>query len=263
MKTMIKKNMLWVILAVMLFAQTAAALEVPVLKGRVNDNAGVLTPDEVSALETMLIDVESKTSSQVALLIIPSLEGEVLEDFSLQVAEKWKLGQKGFDNGVLVLVALAERQIRIEVGYGLESILTDAKTSYITRKMITPEFKQRRYFAGLNNGLKAVGGIIANEYDISPEQLKKFQDEQRKAKGPHLPWGLIIIGIFILSSFIKGAGKSGMGSAASTIFWGSTMGGGSHRSSGGFFGGGGGGFGGGGFSGGGGSFGGGGSSGSW
>jgi len=265
MRKMAKKYILWFWLAVLVifFSQSAAAIDVPRLNARVNDYAGILSSSEKSTLESLLIDTENKTSSQVALLTIPSLEGEVLEDYSIKVAEKWELGQKKFDNGVLVLVAMAEKKIRIEVGYGLEPILTDVKSNYIIRKMMVPEFKRNNYFAGINNGLKAVTGIVNKEFEITPGQLQEFQKEQGKAKGTHLPLGLIIFIVFIVISFLKGLGRGGMSSAASGIFWGSVLGGSSRRG-GGFFGGGGG-FsgGGGGFSGGGGSFGGGGSSGGW
>jgi uncharacterized protein len=264
MTAMTKKYILGIGAAVMVifFQQAAAALEIPQLQGRVNDYAGVLNNSQKSQLDNLLMDAEQKTSSQVVLLTIPSLEGEVLEDYSIRVAENWKLGQKEFDNGVLVLVAMAERKIRIETGYGLESILTDAKSNYIIRKLMVPEFKQKDYFAGLDNGLKAVTGLIDKEFEITPEQLKKFQDEQARAKGTHVPLGAIIFIIFIILSFVKNAARGGMRGAATGLFLGSMMGSGrSHRSSGGFFSGGG--FGGGGFSGGGGSFGGGGSSGGW
>lgn len=258
MRKMAKKYTLRVLLLVSMFffSQAAAAIDVPRLKARVNDYAGILSSSEEGALENLLIDTENKTSSQVALLTIPSLEGEALEDFSMKVAEKWNLGQKKFDNGVLVLVAMAERKIRIEVGYGLEPILTDVKCNYIIRKLMVPEFKQKNFFAGIDNGLKAVTGIVDKEFEITPEQLQEFQKEQGKTQGTHLPLGLIIFIGFMAINFLKGLGRGGMRRGASGIFWGSTLGGG-YRSSGGSF------SSGGGFSGGGGSFGGGGSSGGW
>ncbi|UCH92343.1 MAG: TPM domain-containing protein [Candidatus Aminicenantes bacterium] len=258
MKAIVKKYILWTVVLVFFFSQPLAALKVPKKTGRrVNDFAGILTNSQETSLENLLRDTEQKTSSQVALLTIPSLEGEVLEEFSLKVTEEWELGQEEFDNGVLVLVAMGERKIRIEVGYGLEPILTDAKSNYIIRKMIVPEFKKRNYFAGINNGLKAVSGLIAKEFEITPQQLQKFQKEQRRAKGTHIPFGVIVFFIIIGLSVLKGFARGGMGRGSSAIFWGSAMGGSSYHRSGG------GGFSGGGFSGGGGSFGGGGSSGGW
>lgn len=250
---------LWLSVLAVLLSFPAAALDVPVLKHRVNDLAGMLGPGEEASLENLLIDTENKTSSQVVVLTIPSLEGEALEDFSLRVAEKNRIGQDEYDNGALLLVARSEKKIRIEVGYGLEHIITDAKSDYIIRKLIASQFKRRRFFAGINDGLKAVTGLITKEFDISPEELAKFRKERKKTKGRHLPMGVIVFFIFIALSIFKGSSRRGYGSGASAVFWGSMLGGGSHHrgGGGGFFGGGGG------FSGGGGSFGGGGSSGGW
>jgi uncharacterized protein len=226
------------ILCVFLFS-----LDVPQLKSRINDYAGILSQSEESSLEQLLEEAENKTTSQFVLLTISSLEGEVLEDFSIRVAEDWKIGQKEFDNGVILLISMAEKKIRIEVGYGLESILTDAKCGYIIRNEIVPSFKKGDYFSGISRGLKAITGIVNREFDISPEDLKKHRKSKKKS---HIPIGFIIfIFIFILLIARGGKGRGG------TTFWGGGFGGGS------------GGFGGGGFSGGGGSFGGGGSSGGW
>jgi len=233
-----------------------SALDIPALKGRVNDYAGILGGGQEAELDGMLRAVEEKTSSQVVLLTIPSLSGEVLEDFSLRVVEKWKLGQEGLDNGVLLLVAMAERKIRIEVGYGLESILTDAKGSYIIRALMVTQFKKGNYFAGIKSGLSAVTGIINKDFDITPEQLAKFRKKEKGAKGDHVPVGMIVFIIIIILSFFKrGTRGRGYSSAASwMLFGGSSSGRSSFGGGGGFSGG---------FSGGGGSFGGGGASGGW
>lgn len=247
-----------VLLCVVFFAvQTVFALDAPQLDRRVNDLAGILNVNQVTELETMLLDVENKTSSQVVLLIVPSLEGDALEDFSLRVAEKNKIGQAEFSNGLLVLITMGEKKVRFEVGYGLESIVTDMKSGYIIRQFITAEFKKGNYYEGIYNGLNAVTGLITKDFEITPEQLAKYQKDQKKSKGGHIPVGLIIfIGFIVLSSMRRGG--SGMGAVV-----GSAIISGMGRSSGSGFGGFSGGGGGGGFSGGGGSFGGGGSSGGW
>ena len=165
-------------------SQLVFSLDVPKMKGRINDYAGILSQSEEMQLDAMLASVEEQTSSQVALLTIPSLQGENLEDFSIQVVESegWQLGQKGLDNGVLLLVALKERKLRIEVGYGLESILTDFKCDYIIRKLIVGHFKKGNYFAGIHSGLQSVTGIIKKDFDITPEQLAKFKKEKKNAQ---------------------------------------------------------------------------------
>ena len=127
---------------VSLLANSILALEVPFLSGRVIDETGVLSAESKLSIENKLKEHEKATSNQVVVLIIPSLEGEVLEEYSLKVATTWKLGQKKKDNGVLLLIAKEDRKLRIEVGYGLEGSLTDALCSRIIRKEITPSFKQ-------------------------------------------------------------------------------------------------------------------------
>ncbi len=244
----------FIIAGILLLSVSASPLDVPSLSARINDNAGILSSQERDTLERILMDTETKTSSQVALLTIPSLEDEVLESYSIKVVEKWKLGQEKFDNGVLLLIALREKKIRLEIGYGLEPIITDAKSSYIIRNLIASEFKKGDYYAGIKNGLEAVTGLITKEFEISPEELAKFQKDQKKAKGSHFPTGIIIFFVLVAVSAAKNKGRGGRG-GSSGVFWGG-MGGSSFSSGGGSssFGG---------FSGGGGSFGGGGSSGSW
>jgi uncharacterized protein len=247
------KAVIVVILLVLVFSypESLMSLEVPQLKGRINDYADILSASQESSLEQMLENLEGKTSSQVVLLTIPSLQGEVLEVFSVRVATDWKLGQDKYDNGVLLLVAMKERKIRIEVGYGLEPILTDAKSDFIIRKLMVTRFKRKDYYGGINEGLAAITGIISKDFDITPEELAKFQkDSKRKKRGGHFPLGTIIFIIFIILAAFGGGGRGRGYRRGGGIFFGG----------GGF---GGGGFSGGGFSGGGGSFGGGGSSGGW
>ncbi len=230
------------------------ALDVPKLRKRVNDNANILTPYQEMELEQKLQSVETQTSSQIAVLTISSLQGENLEDYSMRVAEQWKLGQQEFDNGALLLIALKEKKIRIEVGYGLESIITDLKSGYIIRNLIVPSFKEGNYFQGVSAGLTAVSGLITEEFEITDEQLQKYQAQKKENKKIHLPFGLIV---FLFMIIFGGFGRRRRGGLFTALFLGSMLGG-SGRSSSGF---GGGGFG--GFSGGGGGFGGGGASGGW
>lgn len=220
---------------------------------RVHDTANILNQGQQDELERMMMDTEQKTSSQIALLTIPSLEGEALEDYSLRVAEQSELGQKGLNNGALILVAVSDRKVRIEVGYGLEPILTDIKSGYIIRKLITPSFKKGDYFSGLRDGLKAVTGIVNKEFDISPEDLEKFRKESKKSSGSHFPFAIFIFIFFVIINSFKRKNQSGGSGIGRGIFM-SSGGWSSRSSSGGGWGG---------FSGGGGSFGGGGSSGSW
>lgn len=230
-----------------------SSLDVPKLKGRINDNAGIINSGDERKLEALLRDVEAKTSSQVALLTISSLQGENLEDYSMRVAQAWQLGQKEFDNGVLLLVAFNEKKIRIEVGYGLESIITDAKSGFIIRNYIVPGFKKGDFAGGITNGLLAISGLVTKEFEITDEQLAKYSQQQRAGKRKQIPFGLIV---FLFMFVFGGLGRR-RGGLFTALFLGSMLGGGRSRGGSGF----GGGFG--GFSGGGGGFGGGGASGGW
>jgi uncharacterized protein len=236
-------------------SSTAWALEVPPLTGHVNDRAGLLSPSARQDLEARLAAYEAKTGHQMALLTLPSLEGEFVEDFSIKVVESWKLGKKGKDDGVLMLVAMADRKLRIEVGYGLEGELTDALTGRIIREVMTPAFKQGDPSRGITRGLEALIAASGGEgKPLPPEPRRAVRRERGVGIAPYL---LVFL---VLMLFTGGGGRRGRRrfGAGPIIFGGSSFGGGF----GGFRGGGGGG-GGGGFRGGGGGFGGGGASGGW
>ncbi len=140
-----------------------AEVPVPPLTGRVNDLAGLLPPARAAALERKLEAFERETSHQVVLLTVPSLGGEEIEDFSMRVAEAWKIGHTGLDNGVIVLVAPHERRVRIEVGYGLEGVIPDAIASRIIRERMTPLFAEGRMADGIEAGLDAVMAAARGE----------------------------------------------------------------------------------------------------
>src|SRR5207253_1197015 len=139
------------------------ALEVPPLRGRINDYASMIQPDKARELESRLSDFERDTGHQVAVLTIPSLKGDALEDFSIRVAENWKIGQKGFDNGAILLVAQKDRKLRIEVGYGLEGVLPDAIANRIINEIIVPRFRQNDFGGGIKDGLIAIQQTIRGE----------------------------------------------------------------------------------------------------
>ncbi len=142
----------------------ALALDVPPLTGRVVDLAHVLPQSTVEALTARLTAHEEQSSNQVAVLTIPSLEGESLEEFAHRVATTWKLGRKGTDNGVLLLVAIKERKVRIEVGYGLEGVLTDIRSAQIIRNEIVPRFRAGNMSGGILEGTHAIVKTIEGTY---------------------------------------------------------------------------------------------------
>ena len=140
-----------------------SALEIPPLRGRVNDLAGIVHENHLHKLENKLAEFERDTSHQIAVLTISSLQGESIEDFSIRVAESWRIGQKGIDNGVILIIALQDRKLRIEVGYGLEGVLPDATANQIIREVIVPHFRNDDYAAGIDEGIKAILQTIAGE----------------------------------------------------------------------------------------------------
>jgi uncharacterized protein len=152
-----------------LLSGTAAAKEVPFLSGRVVDEAGIVPPDTAARIEEKLRAVEEETGAQVAVLTVESLEDEVLEDYSLRVAETWGLGRAGEDDGVLLLVARDDRKLRIEVGYGLEGALTDAESGQIVRNVIVPRFKAGQYAEGIEAGVDSIVGTIRGEEGAIPD----------------------------------------------------------------------------------------------
>ncbi|VDA99242.1 Beta-propeller domains of methanol dehydrogenase type [Olavius algarvensis spirochete endosymbiont] len=250
-----------IVVILILLGTSVSALEIAPLRGRINDNAGLLSQASKNELEAYLAELERASGIQVALLTIPSLSGENIESYSFRVAEEWGLGDKEDDNGVLLLVALDERKIRIEVGYGLESVLTDAKSGFIIRNVIVPEFKKGNYSEGIVEGLLTIGEVVSGNLTITDDQI----ENSRSNDGGGM---LIFVLIFLLVFFIGFIGRRsryrrrGM-SPLGAFFVGSMLGSAfrSGSASRGF--GGGGGFSGGGFSGGGGGFGGGGASGGW
>ena len=145
-----------------------ASLEVPPLTAPVTDTAGLLNAEQAGKLNDLLLDYQTETSNQFAVLIIPSLEGEVLESYSIRVAEAWALGQADRDNGLLLLIALAERRLRIEVGYGLEGVLTDAFCGRVIDNTIVPYFKNEQYFDGITAGLLELFRQTGDEFSPDP-----------------------------------------------------------------------------------------------
>src|SRR5512147_166739 len=140
-----------------------AEVAVPPLKARITDLTGTLTQSQRDTLERELQAFESRKGSQIAVLIVPTTRPEAIEQYSLRVAETWKLGRKGVDDGVLLLVAKDDRKLRIEVGYGLEGALNDATAKRIVSEVISPDFKRGEFYAGIDAGVTAISKVIEGE----------------------------------------------------------------------------------------------------
>ena len=289
-------KLLRVLLALLLFAVpvAAGAQTFPKLSGRVVDAANLLSPAQEAQLSQLSEQVEQASSRQFVVATIPDLQGHPIEDYGYRLGRAWKIGQGEANNGILLIVAPNERRVRIEVGYGLEPIMTDALSSTIINQQITPRFKAGDMPGGILAGAQAIAEQMKLPLEAAEARAKQQADQaatqrgnnRNRRSGGGLPWGLIFWGVvlvFILIPMLsrgfggrkQRAGPWGTrryrrgddGGALPLILWtianelGRSSGGGSGWGGGGSDWGGGGG--GGGFSGGGGSFGGGGASGSW
>ncbi|GAO54737.1 methanol dehydrogenase [Novosphingobium sp. NBM11] len=252
-----------------LVAGPAFAQTFPPLTGRVVDDAHLLNPQQVAALDAKLAALEQQSQRQLVVATIPDLQGMPIEDYGYQLGRAWGLGDKQRNDGALLIVAPNERKVRIEVGYGLEGILTDALSQVIIQREIVPRFKQNDYAGGID---AAVDQLIA-QLKLPDDEARKVAEQAQagagKGSAPRFDIGtvvfLVIFFLFFVLPFIRamrGGGRRYGSSPGVMIFpgggWGSGGGGSSWGGS--DWGGGGGG---GGFSGGGGSFGGGGASGDW
>ena len=160
-----KRNFILAGLIFLLLCVPGFALEVPERPdGRVTDKTGTLSGGEIAALEQKLATFERETTNQIAVLLIPSLAGDSLEDYSIRLAEKWKIGQKGKNNGAILLVVKNDRKLRIEVGYGLEGALPDALAGSIIRNEIAPRFKEGQFYGGIDAGVTAIMAATKGEY---------------------------------------------------------------------------------------------------
>ncbi|WP_085589437.1 MULTISPECIES: YgcG family protein [unclassified Pseudomonas] len=237
----------------LLAGSALAELSFPALTGRVVDQAQMIEPSVRAQLSQQLQAHEQATGEQVVVVTLPDLQGDTIEDFGVQLGRHWGIGQKDKNNGALLIVARAERKLRIEVGYGLEDRLTDAQGSVIIHQVITPAFKAGNFSKGISDGVAAMLVVLGgNPLDEPSTVYEPAGDPADDFVSRHPTLFVFLVMLFILTVFvcqmlgILPAGRGGSGG-----------------SGGGFGGGGFGGGGGGGFSGGGGSFGGGGSSGGW
>lgn len=158
------KSLCLAIVALCILASAALCLEIPPLESRVNDRAGILSPQTVERLERELAALEQRESTQIVLLTLPSLEGDSMESFGIRLAEAWKIGQKGRDNGAILIISRDDRKIRIEVGRGLEGLLTDLVSGQIIRNEIAPRFKAADYDGGVAAGIAAIAKAVSGEF---------------------------------------------------------------------------------------------------
>jgi len=172
------------------------ALDVPALSGRVNDYAGMISPAARRSIGAELERFEAKESTQIVILTVPSLDGDSMEDFSIRVAERWKIGRKGSDNGVLLIAARDERKLRIEVGYGLEGSLTDLTAGRIVDNEMVPAFRAGQMDEGFARGVASIIKAVHGEYKAGPAGKKP-------RGGISGPLFLLIVFFFYFTSFFN------------------------------------------------------------
>jgi uncharacterized protein len=206
LKTLVFQCCLSVLVILLCSAASYAQRAIPEHGGKwVHDEANILSPQTIQELETFLKYHRDSTSNQIAVLIVPSLEGGDIDDYAIRVASSWKLGQASKDNGVLLLVSMEDRLARIEVGKGLEGVLTDLESSRINRNELSPRFRSGDYDGGIKAAVSAIVHSIQGEYvndDPSPRQKKK-------RGSPMVTVMLVLLLIIFLSRRRGGRGGGG------------------------------------------------------
>jgi uncharacterized protein len=200
------------------FAQVA----VPPLTGRVVDQTGTLSSDDITSLTQKLRDFEARKGSQIAVLIVPTTQPEEIEQYSIRVAEAWKIGRKKIDDGAILLVAKNDRKVRIEVGYGLEGALTDVTTRRIIDEIITPKFRSGDFAGGISDGVDRIIGVIDGEPLPAPQRQATFaggQDRFDIMFNPVILFGVFVAGAVLRSILGRLIGSIATGGAFGLLAW--------------------------------------------
>jgi uncharacterized protein len=214
---------IFILALVMCWASLAAAdVAVPPLTGRVVDQTGTLGSDDIAALTATLKDLETRKGSQIAVLIVPTTGPESIEQFSIRVAEAWKIGRKKIDDGALLVVAKNDRHLRIEVGYGLEGVLTDLTSKRIIDEDITPKFKSGDFAGGIAAGIDRMIRLIDGETLPAPEP-PHWQDSNLLSHfdpfNPFVIVGFIVLGSMLRAIFGRLLGSAATGGVVATAAW--------------------------------------------
>jgi uncharacterized protein len=190
-------------------------IAVPPLTARVTDLTGTLSAAEQAALDSRLAALETRKGSQIAVLIVPTVQPEAIEQFSMRVADSWKLGRKGVDDGILLLVAKDDREVRIEVGYGLEGAIPDATANRVIDEFIVPRFREGDYAGGINAGVDRLIGLVDGEPLPEPE----------KSKAPDARLENVLPIVFILSLVLGNVLRRALGQLPGAVVTGVVAGG--------------------------------------
>ena len=199
-----KLSKLFLLIVTLATFQVASGAEIPYLSGRVNDYAQILSESTRETLSIQLREHEDRTTNQVVVLTLPSLEGESIEDFSNKVFNEWKLGQQGQDNGILIVVVPDERRMRIEVGYGLEGSMPDIIASRIIRNIMTPRFREGDFDGGITEGALAVLNILDGQEIPETAEGYETADSESFSELSDFDSELSIVPRILLGAFIFG-----------------------------------------------------------
>jgi uncharacterized protein len=212
----------WLLLCAYAFPwQVSAEVAVPALSARVIDQTKTLTPEQLLTLDQKLRVIEARKGSQVVVLMVPTTKPEEIEQFAIRVADKWKIGRKKLDDGVIVLIAKNDRAVRIEVGYGLEGALTDALSKRIIDGAIIPRFKQQDFYGGIAAGVDQIGRVIDGEILPTPAPNRQLVADQ---EGALSSLSVLFVIALVLGSFLRKIlgrmlGASATGVAVAIIGW--------------------------------------------
>jgi len=205
-----------VLLFALLIPLIAVAVDIPPLKARVTDLSGTLNAQQSAALEQTLAEFEERKGAQIALLLVPTTQPEAIEQYAVRVYETWKLGRKGVDDGVLLVVAKNDRKLKIEVGYGLEGILPDAIAKRIIEDDIVPRFKQGDFYGGIRAGVDRIMRVVEGE-KLPPPAVRTHP----QSPGFHADW---LIPLFFIGVFVSGILRMVVGQVASAVVVGTLFG---------------------------------------
>lgn len=184
---------------------------VPPLTARVTDLTGTLSSSERQTLEAKLADWESRTTNQLAVLIVPTTKPETIEAYSIRVAEVWKIGQKGKDNGAILLIAKDDKQIRVEVGYGLEGVLTDLTSHRIISETIAPLFSKGQFTAGINAGVDRIISVVGEGKPLPSAEPR------RRASTHGLDFGTLALILLVVVPAIGAVLRSILGNVGGSV----------------------------------------------
>lgn len=205
-----KIKLIAALLSAIFFCITSAfAVNIPAMKGRVNDYAKIIRDSDEHEIEEYLYNLEQSTGIQLAVLTMPSLEGDDIASFGIKLADKWQLGDKDKDNGAILIVAYEEHDLRIEVGDGLEGSLTDAKCGLILRNVIVPEFKNGNYSAGIKKGIMNMGGIASGDESAVSRSVREGQSSGNSSNDSIIPLFICLIWLLLFVSSIAAGTRRG------------------------------------------------------